>query len=166
VNDTWSTPQSLFDKLDAEFHFTFDLCAVPHNAKCSEFFTPARDALKQPWPFGVLWLNPPYGRGIEKWMERACLHAAAATIVCLVPTRTNAPWWHDYVMKANEIRFIRKKVSFVGNKKGVAFTGHAVVVFRTPRRTSPFVSSYSQSGDALPVAPLATISEVHGDIEV
>ena len=34
------------------------------------------------------------------------------------------------MMKAAEIRFIRKKVSFVGDKNGVAFTGHALVVFR------------------------------------
>ena len=53
-----------------------------------------------------------------------------ATVVALVPTRTNPPWWHHYVMKAHEIHYVVKKLSFDGPKDGVPFTGHALVVFR------------------------------------
>lgn len=152
MNVLWGTPQALFEKLDAEFHFNVDVCALPENAKCDRFYSPEIDGLKQSWT-GVCWMNPPFGRGIEKWLEKAYLSASgsyrryleACTVVALVPTRTNAPWWHDWVMKAHEIRFIRKKVSFVGVKNGVAFTGHAIVVFRSGIQVGcPIVSSYDQ----------------------
>lgn len=47
--DEWATPQSLFDKLNAAFHFTLDPCATPENAKCAKFYTKEQDGLKQDW---------------------------------------------------------------------------------------------------------------------
>lgn len=50
--DMWETPQELFDELDREFHFTLDVCAVPENAKCERYFTPAQNGLKKDWTRG------------------------------------------------------------------------------------------------------------------
>lgn len=72
-SEMWETPQELFDNLNAEFHFTVDVCATKDNAKCEEFFTPEMDGLKQEW-VGVCWCNPPYGRGIGKWMKKQLKH--------------------------------------------------------------------------------------------
>ena len=47
--DLWETPQDLFDKYDAIYHFETDVCALPENAKCKRFFTPEMDGLKQEW---------------------------------------------------------------------------------------------------------------------
>lgn len=66
----WETPQDLFDKLNAEFHFDLDVCALPENAKCKRYYTPEDDGLSQPWN-GVCWCNPPYGRTIGKWVQKA-----------------------------------------------------------------------------------------------
>ena len=63
----WATPWDFFNKLDAEFGFTLDVCALHENAKCSRYFTPEEDGLKQDWR-GVCWMNPPYGREIGKWV--------------------------------------------------------------------------------------------------
>ena len=52
--DMWETPQELFDKLDEEFHFTLEVCAVPENAKCNRFYSPEDDGLFQSWD-GVVW---------------------------------------------------------------------------------------------------------------
>ena len=41
--DLWETPQDLFDKYDAIYHFETDVCALPENAKCKHFFTPEMD---------------------------------------------------------------------------------------------------------------------------
>lgn len=49
TDPVWATPQDFFDRLDAEFHFTLDPCALPDNAKCSKFFTPEDDGLLQDW---------------------------------------------------------------------------------------------------------------------
>src|SRR5215831_3479347 len=66
----WETPPWLFEKLNAEFGLTLDVCAQPGNAKCPRYFTPAEDGLAQPWE-GVCWMNPPYGRTVECWMRKA-----------------------------------------------------------------------------------------------
>ena len=68
--DMWETPQDLFDRLNHEFHFTLDVCAIPENAKCSNFFSPENDGLSQEW-FGTCWMNPPYGKEIGKWVKKA-----------------------------------------------------------------------------------------------
>nr|WP_107689045.1 DNA N-6-adenine-methyltransferase [Neisseria wadsworthii] len=47
--DLWATPQDFFDKLNAEFGFETDVCALPENAKCPVFYTPEVDGLKQTW---------------------------------------------------------------------------------------------------------------------
>ena len=128
-NDTWATPPELFRKLDAEFRFTLDVCALPENAKCDRYFTPNDDGLAQPWD-GICWMNPPYGSAISKWMHKAYSEHVERrlTIVCLVPARTDTRWCHDYAMKG-EIRFIRKRIRFVGGRSCVPFLS-AIVIYR------------------------------------
>lgn len=98
--DDWETPQALFDALDAEFGFTLDPCASAANAKCGQYYTEQDDGLRQPWG-GVVFVNPPYGRVIGKWVRKAYHEAQnGATVVMLIPSRTDTHYWHDYVMKA------------------------------------------------------------------
>jgi len=124
----WETPQDFFERLDAEFGFTIDVCALPENAKCIRFYCPEDDALAQEWR-GVCWMNPPYGRGIDAWIRKAWESAqAGATVVCLLPARTDTRWWHDYVMRG-EIRFIKGRLKFGGSKISAPFP-NAVVIFR------------------------------------
>lgn len=122
--EMWETPQELFDNLNAEFHFTVDVCATVDNAKCEKFFTPEMDGLKQEWT-GVCWCNPPYGRGIGKWMKKAA--EAAAIVVCLVPVRTDTKWFHDWVLNRAEIRFIRGRLHFNGSKNSAPFPSMLVI---------------------------------------
>jgi phage N-6-adenine-methyltransferase len=106
----WETPQDFFDELDREFGFTLDVCALPENAKCQRYFTPDMDGLKQEWR-GVCWMNPPYGREIGEWVRKAFESARrGATVVCLLPARTDTAWWHTYVMEATEVRFVRGRL--------------------------------------------------------
>lgn len=129
--DLWATPADFFARLNEEFNFTLDVCALPENAKCERFFTPADDGLSQQW-IGVCWMNPPYGRDIRRWVEKAYLSArAGSTVVCLLPARTDTSWWHTWVMRANEIRFVRGRLRF-GNSKNSAPFPSAVVVFGPP----------------------------------
>lgn len=134
----WETPPDLFAEYDAEFGFTLDVCATPENAKCERYFTPSHNGLDQAWGDNVCWMNPPYGREIGAWMHKADLAARqGATVVCLVPARTDSAWWHDYAMKG-EIRFLRGRVKFVGADHNAPFPC-ALVVFRPQgqRVTSP-----------------------------
>ena len=127
----WATPPAVFDALNAEFGFELDVCALPENAKCARFYSPADDGLAQEWS-GACWMNPPYGREIGRWMRKAYEESLrGATVVCLVPSRTDTAWWHDYAMKG-EVRFLRGRISFVGAAGPAPFPS-AIVVFRSQK---------------------------------
>jgi phage N-6-adenine-methyltransferase len=114
----WRTPKGLFDALNAEFNFTLDVCAVPNNAMLPNYLPQSADSLSLPWE-GSCFLNPPYGKEIGKWIEKAHLEATEgrATVVCLLPSRTDTLWFHDHCLLA-EIRFLRGRSAFSnGNKR-------------------------------------------------
>ena len=124
----WETPQWLFDELNQEFGFTLDPCATHENAKCEKYFTKADDGLKQDWSGEVVFMNPPYGREIYHWMKKAYRESLkGATVVCLVPARTDTKWWHTYAM-AGEIKFLRGRLKF-GDAKNSAPFPSATIVF-------------------------------------
>jgi len=128
ATDEWPTPQDFFDRLNEEFHFTLDVCATPENAKCPRYYTKRENGLLQKWE-GVCWMNPPYGREIGKWVKKAYESALdGATVVCLLPARTDTSWWHDYCMKG-EIRFVRGRLKFGDANENAPFPS-VVVVFR------------------------------------
>jgi phage N-6-adenine-methyltransferase len=129
ATDMWATPQNFFDKLDAFFRFELDVCATSENSKCRKYFTETDDGLKKDW-FGTVWMNPPYGREIGKWVARAYAQSRlhGSTIVCLLPARTDTKWWHDYCVKG-EITFIKGRLKF-GDAKNSAPFPSAVVIFR------------------------------------
>ena len=126
--DLWSTPQDFYDKLNNEFNFVLDVCATKDNAKCDWFFTEQDDGLKQDW-IGSVWMNPPYGKEIGKWVKKASESVSQnTTIVALLPARTDTRWWHDYCIN-QETRFIKGRLKF-GNQKNSAPFPSAVVIFR------------------------------------
>lgn len=145
--DLWSTPQDFFDELNAEFNFTLDVCATAENAKCNYFYTAETDGLSRSWAedchfhglqVGALWMNPPYGSGIRKWIAKAAEEAnKGVTVVCLIPARTDTRYWHEFVWDtANhrpregvEVRFIKGRLKF-GEAKASAPFPSAVVIFR------------------------------------
>ena len=132
ATDLWATPQDTFDALHAEFGFTLDVCATAENAKCADYFTVEQDGLAQEWR-GVSWMNPPYGRAIGAWMRKAYESAkGGATVVCLVPARTDTAWWWDYAMKG-EVRFIRGRLKFGGQANSAPFPS-AIVIFNGASR--------------------------------
>jgi phage N-6-adenine-methyltransferase len=115
----WQTPDAVFWALDDEFRFNFDPC--PPN--------PQFDGLSIEWG-GSNFVNPPYGREIPKWIKKGYEQALLGKrVVFLIPSRTDTAWWHDYCMKADEIRFIRGRLKFKGAKNGAPFPS-AIVIFR------------------------------------
>lgn len=134
-SDDWETPQLIFDALDVYFNFTLDVCATAENAKCAKYYTPEQDGLAQDWLGEVCWMNPPYGREIGKWMQKAYEEGQrpCTPVVCLVPARTDTRWWHDYATKG-EVLFLKGRLKF-GNAKNSAPFPSAIVVFRKPRKS-------------------------------
>lgn len=129
TTDIWGTPQKFFDLLDSEFKFDVDVCALPENAKCRNYYTPEMDGLRQKWE-GVCWCNPPYGRKIGDWIKKASESAeAGATVVMLLPARTDTKWFHEYVYGRTEIRFVRGRLKFGGSQNAAPFPS-MVAIFR------------------------------------
>ena len=128
-DQTWETPIEFFNKVNEEFKFDIDVCAVDETAKCSNYYTPEVDGLKQKWK-GVCWMNPPYGRQIGKWIEKAYNESVkGATVVCLIPARTDTKYWHEFIFPyASEIRFIKGRLKF-GNSDNSAPFPSALVIF-------------------------------------
>lgn len=130
-SNEWATPQNLFDELNDEFYFTLDPCATDENAKCSKYFTIEDDGLSKDWSNDVVFMNPPYGREIKKWIKKAYEESLnGAMVVCLIPARTDTTYWHDFIFnKADDIRFLRGRLKF-GNSKNSAPFPSAIVVYQ------------------------------------
>jgi len=115
----WETPGYLYAQLDREFNFNFDPC--PLHSKVN--------GLTIPWGLSNF-INPPYGREIGKWIAKAYSEAqGGALCVLLIPSRTDTKWWHDYIMKADEIRFIKGRLKFGDSKNSAPFPS-CVVIFK------------------------------------
>lgn len=132
----WETPQWLFDELNEEFHFNFDVCANVDNTKCgvNRYEEGVEDGLKEDWekcaedvPKRINWMNPPYGREIGKWIKKAS-ETKNATTVCLLPARTDTKWFHDYILGKSEVRFLKGRLKF-GNSKNSAPFPSMIVIF-------------------------------------
>lgn len=121
LTDEWRTPQSLFDKLDNEFNFDSDPC--PMKGK------PLKKGISGGLWIDKVFVNPPYS-SIKLWV-RLCYEYSQEghLVVMLIPSRTDTRWWHDYIMKADEIRFIKGRLKFSGYKNSAPFPS-AIVVFK------------------------------------
>lgn len=130
--DLWATPQTFFDTLNTEFNFTLDACAIPSNAKCNNYFTPEQNGLAQKWT-GTVWCNPPYGRTIGAWVEKAYKsyrEGDADTVVMLLPARTDTKWFHTYIYGIAEIKFIKGRLKFGDAKSSAPFPSMVVIFNR------------------------------------
>ena len=129
--DEWGTPQKLFDELNERFNFDVDVCANAENAKCRRYFSKEEDGLKQDWTqFKTCWMNPPYGRQIGSWIEKAYeTSLRGTTVVCLLPSRTDTRWFHDYCVKG-DITFIKGRLKFNDGKVPAPFPS-MIVIFRS-----------------------------------
>lgn len=132
-SNEWSTPQDFFDRLNAEFDFTLDAAATAENAKCDRFFTWHDNGLAQSWKGERVWLNPPYGRDLGRWIEKAAYEPSEVTVM-LIPARTDTKAWHQHVFGRAEIRFIEGRLKFGGGGANAPFPS-AVIIFRNLGKT-------------------------------
>lgn len=134
--DRWHTPEALYLALDKEFGFSIDLAADDGNNLADRYLDRETDALTIDWAGEVAFCNPPYGRGLDKWVAKG-LEAAqegGATVVLLLPARTGNRWFHRYCLPHGEIRFIQGRLNFqkarVQAKRKRSPFDSMIVVFR------------------------------------
>lgn len=113
----WTTPKSLYNKLDDEFGFDDDPCPLHGEG-----------GLDREWGY-TTFCNPPYGRAINAWIKKGYEESLLGkTVVFLIPSRTDTKWWHEYIMKAAEIRFLKGRLKFGDSKNSAPFPS-AIVIF-------------------------------------
>jgi len=165
-SDEWQTPASVFDPLHSEFGFDLDAAATADNRMVPNYLGPDHsyersDALAGSCKWSnygnTIWLNPPYSQCLA-FIARAAMESqcGGCTVVCLVPSRTDTRWWHNYVYDRSthkfrpgvEARFLKGRVKFglangqpiresLRNGPGSAVNNSApfpsvIIVFRLP----------------------------------
>lgn len=131
----WETPQAVFDKLDAEFGFTLDAAASEENHKCARYYTKAENGLRQSWQGERVFLNPPYGRELAAWVEKAfdeVYRRWCPLVVMLLPARVDTQWFHRYLYHRAEVRFVEGRLKF-GNTNTNAPFASMIAILRNPR---------------------------------
>jgi len=130
-SNEWTTPQNFYIKLNDEFNFTLDPCCTKESAKCKKYYTIEDDGLSQDWSNEIVFMNPPYGREISKWVKKAYQESLkGAIVVCLIPARTDTRYWWDFIFPYAEIRFIKGRLKFTNNGKSApAPFPSAIVIF-------------------------------------
>ena len=128
-NEVWSTPQWLFDELDARFHFTLDPCATKENAKCAKFYTAKDNGLSKDWGGETVFCNPPYGRKIVDWVKKCSDEAKKnhTRVVMLLPARTDTRWFHEYIYHHAEIEFLKGRLKFSESRNPAPFPSMIVI---------------------------------------
>jgi hypothetical protein len=98
-------------------------------------------------------MNPPYSK-LKDWMRKAYNAAREenATVVCLIPARTDTKAWHRYA-KYGEVRFLEGRLKFGGSKNSAPFSS-AIVIFRRPDRMVLPCGLIAQKLDKLHMTPV------------
>ena len=127
--EDWETPQNLFDELNKKYSFTVDVASSNTNYKVQKHYTIKDNGLIQDWENERVWCNPPYGREILKWVEKAYF-SNADIVVMLLPARTDTRWFHNYIYKKDRVKieFIKGRLKF-GNSKNSAPFPSMIVTF-------------------------------------
>jgi len=147
TKDEWETPKYFFELLDEIFHFTLDPCASPSNAKCKKFHTIEDDGLLQDWSGESVFVNPPFSH-VKDWVQKCYKEGIKenTVVVMILPSRTDTIYWHEYIMKANEIWFCKGRVNFLLNnllpKNSSSTFPLAVVVFESETKSFPLIKSF------------------------
>ena len=141
---SWETPQDFFDKLDRDFNFDLDPCATAETAKCRTFYTEEDDGLSKDWgPCKTVFVNPPYGRDIKKWIKKGYEESRKdkTTVVMLIPARTDTSYWHEYCMRASQIFFVKGRLKFGSATAGAPFPSAVIIFGWNSMGENPLISS-------------------------
>jgi hypothetical protein len=91
-----------------------DPCTLPSNPVGAErYFHPPVDGAAEPWDASTIYVNPPYGKARERWVER-CIEAAerGSKVVLLIPAATDTRIFQRAMLTTDSAVLIRGRVKF------------------------------------------------------
>ena len=151
--DTWGPPEAIFNFAQNKWcNFTLDAAANLFNSKVTNFISENQDALKTSWISNNTWLNPPYGRQMPKFIQRALNQVREGNtdrVVCLIASRTDTKIFQEVIFPyASELYFIKGRIKFLKNGEKVQGANYAsvFVVFDQRRlKGNPLVVNYGKA---------------------
>lgn len=118
LTNTWFTPPEIIATLGV---FDLDPCTQtfrPYNTANNHICEDSGECgLSVNWS-GRVWLNPPYGKGISKWLNKLAEHGNG---IALVFSRTETEWAQNIIKKADAVNFLKGRIAFI-RKDGIAST--------------------------------------------
>lgn len=132
----WLTPPELVKKLGL---FDLDPCSPinPPFVHAKTNYTMEDNGLELDW-FGRVYMNPPYGRGMEIWLEKLKKHGNG---IALIFARTETKSFFDHIWNdAHALLFVKGRIKFyhVSGVQG-----------GTPGAPSVFIAYGKANADAL-----------------
>lgn len=127
----WETPDEVLELVRKVGRIGLDPCTTEANPCDAEtwFFPGQEDGLKADWcryvmfdGTEVVYVNPPYGRGIRRWIQKCCDESKrGAEIVALVPSRTDTAWFRNAWDHSSSACFWQSRIVFRGAEAGAPF---------------------------------------------
>jgi site-specific DNA-methyltransferase (adenine-specific) len=152
----WNTPEKVLKFVRAMGEITLDPCSNNNSiVEAKHEIAPPQDGLAVDWHVlgqnGITFVNPPYGRGIAKWIQKAVLeYAKGAEIIMLVPARVDTKWWQNWIFPtANAICFWKGRLVFEHpDKPKLPATFPSAIVYFGPN-PDKFVEVFEKCGVVL-----------------
>ncbi|MFX1453836.1 MAG: DNA N-6-adenine-methyltransferase [Promethearchaeota archaeon] len=149
--DIWETPWNIFELINKRVkkeygrEITIDICASKDNAKHERYYTEKENGLIQDLQGEIAFCNPPFIE-IEKWVEKCYKEGLKPNtiVVALLRVSPDTEYFHKYVMKADQIWFLKGRVWYLINgveKKDTNFAS-MVVIFTKNERETPFINTF------------------------
>lgn len=155
-NDLWATPPEVFEALDKEFCFGFDVCAEYETAKCAEYWTIEDDALSKDWAedaksripgaglieMGAIWCNPPYSNPFPFIKKAVEAQLNGRLVVMLLNHDMSCDWGRYLLPYVTEIRVLvasgdKKEKTYENGR--LAFLKNGVPVSSNPKGQAIFI---------------------------
>lgn len=105
--NTWLTPLKLIRSLGK---FDLDPCGFPGHQTAAKLICLPEDGLSAQWS-GRVWLNPPYGKEQQAWLQRLQVHGNG---IALIFARLETIWIQPFLRGGffqlrGRIRFLNEK---------------------------------------------------------
>lgn len=112
----WFTPPEIMKNLGGLFDM--DVCTMSFRpfdvAKVHVEHDKGQCAFQTKWK-GCVWMNPPYGKEIEPFIEKFKQHNNG---IALVFARMGTPWMQKWIKDGGSVFFLRKRVRFIQKDLG------------------------------------------------
>ena len=145
----WNTPPEVLDRVRRIAPIGLDPCGNEGSIVGARVtLSLDDDGLAADWcNAGLVFVNCPYGRTIGHWTAKCVQEAAlGATVVALLPARTDARWWQTTVPHAMRVCFWRGRLRFLGAPASAPFPSAVVMWSRTRIDDESFGDAFGDAG--------------------